>query len=80
MTTKAIRVTGMSFLNLAVLKEILMVSGGQYLGAGLSLLATILAAHALTVEDFGLLSIFVATMTLTTEITGKSLDWSVVGG
>jgi len=78
MTAKTLTATALSLLDMRILKEILLVSGGQYLGAGMSLLATIWAAHVLTVRDFGLLSIFVATMTLTTEITGKSLDWGIV--
>lgn len=78
MTTRTLTATRVSYLNVRVLKEVLLVGGGQYFGAGLSLLATVIAAHALTVEDFGLLAVFVATMTLTTEITGKSLDWSIV--
>ncbi|MBN2132822.1 MAG: oligosaccharide flippase family protein [Sedimentisphaerales bacterium] len=78
MTTATRRAAAVSFLNVRILKEVLLVSGGQYLGAGLSLLATVLAAHVLTVEDFGLLSVFAATMTLTNEITGKSFDSSVV--
>ena len=78
MPTKTLTATALSLLDIRILKEVLLVSGGQYLGAGLSLLATVWAAHMLTVQDFGLLSIFVATMTLTTEITGKSLDWSIV--
>lgn len=78
MTTKTLTATVTSFLDLRTLKEVALVSFGQFLGAGFGLLAVLLTAHILTVEDFGLFSIFLTTETIAVELTGKSLDWGVV--
>ena len=78
MTTKTLTATVTSFLDMHILKELALVSGGQFLGAGFGLLAILLTAHILTVEDFGLFTIFLTTMTIAMELTGKSLDWGVV--
>ena len=61
-----------------ILKELALVSGGQFLGAGFGLLAVLLTTHMLTVEEFGLFTIFLTTETIAVELTGKSLDWGVV--
>jgi len=66
------------FLDLHILKELALVSFGQFLGAGFGLLAVLLTAHMLTVEEFGLFTIFLTTETIAVELTGKSLDWGVV--
>ncbi len=52
--------------------------GGQFVRTGLGFLAIIMTARLLSVEDFGLFSIFMATIAIGTEITGKSLDWALV--
>lgn len=78
MTTKTLTGTVTSFLDVHILKELALVSGGQFLGAGFGLLAVLLTARMLTVEEFGLFTIFLTTETIAVELTGKSLDWGVV--
>jgi len=60
------------------LKNIFFVAGGQIMGTGLGFVASIMVARLLKVEDFGLFSLFLATMLLGVEFSGKSLDWGMV--
>ncbi len=62
----------------AKLKNIFFVAGGQMMGTGLGFVASIMVARLLKVEDFGLFSLFLATMLLGVEFSGKSLDWGMV--
>ena len=64
--------------NKELFKQIFMVMGGQTVRTGLGFLAIIMTARLLSVEDFGLFSIFLAAVALGTELTGKSLDWGLV--
>jgi len=60
------------------LKNVFLVAGGQMLGTGLGFVASIMIARLLKVEEFGLFSLFLATMLLGVEFSGKSLDWGMV--
>jgi len=64
--------------NKDLFKQIFVVLGGQSVRTGLGFLAIIMTARLLSVEDFGLFSIFLAAVALGTELTGKSLDWGLV--
>ncbi len=64
--------------NKKLFKQIFMVLGGQTVRTGLGFLAIIMTARLLSVEDFGLFSIFLAAVALGTELTGKSMDWGLV--
>lgn len=66
------------FLKSDLFKQVAYVMGGQFARTGLGFLAIIMTARLLTVEDFGLFSIFMATIAIGTELTGKSLDWALV--
>lgn len=58
--------------------QVACVLGGQLARTGLGFLSIIMVARLLTVADFGLFSIFMATIAVGVEITGKSLDWALV--
>ena len=64
--------------NKEIFKQIFVVMGGQTVRTGLGFLAIIMTARLLSVEDFGLFSIFLAAVALGTELTGKSMDWGLV--
>jgi len=64
--------------NKKLFKQVIIVVGGQGARTGLGFIAIILAARILSVEDFGLFSIFLSTVALGTELTGKSMDWALV--
>ncbi len=59
-------------------QQIVGVLGGQASKAGLGFLSIIITARLLSVEDFGLFSLFIASIAVTTELSGKSFDWGMV--
>ncbi len=67
-----------SFFKSDLFLQVGCVLGGQLARTGLGFLAIIMIARLLTVSDFGLFSIFMATIAIGVEITGKSLDWALV--
>lgn len=61
-----------------IVKEVVGVMGGQVGKTGLGFIATIITARLLSVEAFGLFSLFIAAISIGVELTGKSLDWGMV--
>lgn len=59
-------------------KQVFLVTGGQAVRAGLGFLAIVMTARLLSVEDFGLFSLFIATVAIGSQLTGQTLDLGLV--